>query len=485
MADDLKPMLTKVLASGGEKKFFFAFGSGKRKDGKGEGELAVSGQKPKKAAIEGALADCKEVFEGCCWTGNGPDNKDTVYFQGNGKKLSTGVVAKMALTAKRVTANQYDFQIPSAEEESRVAKLAPEPDGASPQDTPAANESPGAADLAAEWKKKSTDWTLAIKVALAAKGPNTPAIAKLLAQAVAQSKPGGDMAQALAKLTECHALATGAVGQQNKAGASDDAARWTTRRQTIEARYLKAIKEQPDKASQLRAVLGFADRKAEAKDFGKALLGLDKLETLMQGAGETVNGADPVTEWQKKSAEWTPAIKAALAAKGPSAAAIAKLFAQATALSKPGGDMAQALAKLTECHALAASATVAAQEGKAGMASKSAATAQTSEEQAQPGEEPKTPTARWEAARDKVLSKLLAEIKMVVATKHAKAGEAELELKAVLRQLKGEMRSKKQAVEMERYLKDDDVVADVCKLAFDMKTPLLKVVAEIKDQLAA
>ena len=31
-------MLTKVLASGGEKKFFFAYGAGKRKDGKGDGQ---------------------------------------------------------------------------------------------------------------------------------------------------------------------------------------------------------------------------------------------------------------------------------------------------------------------------------------------------------------------------------------------------------------------------------------------------------------
>ncbi len=68
MAVDLKSMLTKVLSNGGEKKFFFAYGTGKRKDGKGDGELAVRGQKPKKAEIETELAVCKELVEGVCWT---------------------------------------------------------------------------------------------------------------------------------------------------------------------------------------------------------------------------------------------------------------------------------------------------------------------------------------------------------------------------------------------------------------------------------
>ena len=69
MADDLKDMLKKVLTSKGEKKFFFAYGLGKRKDGKGDGELAVRGKKPKKPEIEAELGDCKELYEGVCWTG--------------------------------------------------------------------------------------------------------------------------------------------------------------------------------------------------------------------------------------------------------------------------------------------------------------------------------------------------------------------------------------------------------------------------------
>ncbi len=426
MADDLKSVLTKVLASGGEKKFFFAYGMGKRKDGKGEGELAVSGKKPKKNEIEGALAACKEVLEGVCWVGNGNDNGETVYFQTKGKQLSTMVVSKMILTAKSAVGRHYDFQIPSAEEEQRVAALAegvgeeghggtteiptapPKQPTSTPNleaayvaranaltedlkkavasGTPAGNEAKlrfaesqvlvrkkelseaiamlgvveeqikkaisgvGGADLTAEWKARLAEWSPAIKSAILAKGPNAAAMTQLLTQANVLAKPGGDVQQAIVKLTECHALAAGG------------------------------------------------------------------------GQGATT---DPAAQWKAKLAEWSPAIKAAMAAKGPHAADIAKLLSTAMTLAKPGGDMTLALAKLTECHALTT-----------GGAS-------------QPGTDLKSLTDRWKAEQMKVLVNLKDTIKMVIATNDPEAGLAELELKAVMKQLSGKMETQQQAVEME------------------------------------
>jgi hypothetical protein len=52
-----------------------------------------------------------------------------------------------------------------------------------------------------------------------------------------------------------------------------------------------------------------------------------------------------------------------------------------------------------------------------------------------------------------------------------------------MKQLSAKLETRQQAVEMERYLKQDDVVADVSKLAFDLKNPLLEVLAEITPQL--
>jgi hypothetical protein len=62
---------------------------------------------------------------------------------------------------------------------------------------------------------------------------------------------------------------------------------------------------------------------------------------------------DPAADLKAKLAEWSPAIKTAMAAKGPKAAEMAKLLAQASALAKPGGIITEALAKLTECYELA------------------------------------------------------------------------------------------------------------------------------------
>src|SRR5262245_40281577 len=105
-------MMTLVMQSKGDQKFYFAYGHGKRKDGKGDGEFAVGGRKVKKSDIEGKLAAPKDVLEGTCWLGQGEDDRGTVYFKGNGKKLSGMVVSKMALTAKALTGGrQFDFQI--------------------------------------------------------------------------------------------------------------------------------------------------------------------------------------------------------------------------------------------------------------------------------------------------------------------------------------------------------------------------------------
>ena len=49
---ELKDMLKKVLTSKGVKKFFFAYGMGKRKDGKRDGEWPCSARNRRRADIE-------------------------------------------------------------------------------------------------------------------------------------------------------------------------------------------------------------------------------------------------------------------------------------------------------------------------------------------------------------------------------------------------------------------------------------------------
>lgn len=86
-----------------------------------------------------------------------------------------------------------------------------------------------------------------------------------------------------------------------------------------------------------------------------------EIDEAPQGTGETP--VDLSAEWKDKVAAWTPTIKGAIVAAGPSAAEIMKLLAQANALSKPGGDMALAISTLTQCHELATAAQSATPSG--------------------------------------------------------------------------------------------------------------------------
>jgi hypothetical protein len=284
---DLVTNVKKALKRESAVPMFFAFVM----KGGTDGKLIVSKARIPPKQIDGAKKETggSAVLKGVCYGENGT----LVFEMAKPAAPNVAAVTKNVLKAKAGLAIKVEYRVGRDEEtipESAEPDLPSDDAGkAVPGADGAAATAPGAADLDAEWKAKLAERTPAIKAALAARGPNAGDIGKLLAQATALSKPGGDMAQALAKLAECHYLTT--------AGAAP------------------AV---PPKAA----------------------------------------GGDPAAaEWKAKLAELTPAIKTALAARGPNAGDIGKLLAQATALSKPGGDMAQALAKLTECHALATTGT--------------------------------------------------------------------------------------------------------------------------------
>jgi hypothetical protein len=122
-APTLKSVVDKVKKSKGKKKYYFAYGTGKRSDGKpydGALKIGVGGPtKPKKVDVEAECA-CTQFFEGTCWSsGDG----DTVFFRGKGKAVPPTTIAKMAITANRIASKQYDFQAPSAAEEERSETL--------------------------------------------------------------------------------------------------------------------------------------------------------------------------------------------------------------------------------------------------------------------------------------------------------------------------------------------------------------------------
>src|SRR5439155_26159640 len=115
------------------------------------------------------------------------------------------------------------------------------------------------------------------------KGPSAAAIAKLLAQATALSKPGGDMVQALAALTECHDLA---------AASADPAAEWERRVTTLEPKVLAAQKTRPGEAKWMTMFMTAQDLGGEG-DFAKALAVLDRLEGLLNAPSAASKPPEP------------------------------------------------------------------------------------------------------------------------------------------------------------------------------------------------
>jgi hypothetical protein len=158
----------------------------------------------------------------------------------------------------------------------------------------------------AEWKKNLAAWTPAIKAALTAKGPNAAVIAKLFTQAGALSKPGGDMAQAMAKLTECHALATASAANRTEPVApkseeptpADDAleAQFYARFTEVDSAYQAILQTQPANASDLRASMAYANAAAEKNDYAAALAALKRLEEQLEAAKTLGRETDVIPE---------------------------------------------------------------------------------------------------------------------------------------------------------------------------------------------
>jgi hypothetical protein len=154
VADDLKTTLGKLLHSAGKKKLFFAYGTGKRKDGKGDGGLLVRGKRLKKQELEG-VCECLQYMEGTCWSSM---DGQTVYYHDSKDKLAAALIAKMVLSAKHETGKQYDFQVPSDEEAARVAHLAVGEDDAAAAPQQAVEAPPaGTAVGLAVWQAARTE----------------------------------------------------------------------------------------------------------------------------------------------------------------------------------------------------------------------------------------------------------------------------------------------------------------------------------------
>ncbi len=82
---------------------------------------------------------------------------------------------------------------------------------------------------------------------------------------------------------------------------SDEQAAWTQALAAVEPAYDKGVRDRPDVASKLRAVMDFAKAKAEGKDYKAAIAGLQKVSELLRpapaaGGGEVAAKSTPGTD---------------------------------------------------------------------------------------------------------------------------------------------------------------------------------------------
>ncbi len=303
------------------------------------------------------------------------------------------------------------------------------------------------------------------------------------------------------------------------------ATRWAKRREALEPRYAATVKEKRGDGDKMKAVFSFAVDKAGRGEYDKALAAMDSLEKLLNAAPAAAppppeNDAD--TQFKNRFKSLLIPVSKAVAAKHPASDVLRRGVAEAQALAgkrdfvhanaildrleklltsaangsaKPPAAIGLAeikaranAVKLTIDQVKAADPARGAELTKqlaAALGSAQGRDLTTAQKQLDALEAAAKAAARWEAARAIAVARLQEQIKVVVAIDHPDVGKAELELQAVMRQLEAKVETRQQAAEMARYLHQDEVVADVCDLAFDLKTPLLQLLSEITPQLAA
>lgn len=91
----------------------------------------------------------------------------------------------------------------------------------------------------------------------------------------------------------------------------------------------------------------------------------------------------------------------------------------------------------------------------------------------------------WSQAREAAIASLKAVAGEIAALKDPDSAKGVIEISAVVKNLTAEPRTPAQIGELVRYINEDDVVLDVCEYASDIRTPLLKALAQLHRAVSA
>lgn len=92
-------------------------------------------------------------------------------------------------------------------------------------------------------------------------------------------------------------------------------------------------------------------------------------------------------------------------------------------------------------------------------------------------EVPASALARWRAERESIVARLRALGERANKSTHVKAAAAFIEIQALVKNLARDPYTLRQVDELERWLREDDVVGDLDDLAVPIRTPLLAALA--------
>jgi hypothetical protein len=270
---------------------------------------------------------------------------------------------------------------------------------------------------------------------------------------------------------------------------SADALRFTQRARTVKQVLDGLTAADAAEAPELLARYAKTLELAKAGQHKEALAQLANIEAEAKAVNRRAKAdeGDPRSIWNDWLAESNLDLKAVMRAGGPAAKDIAAKLAEANALAAKGNFEGAIGLAMTLSEMIAA-----APKAKGGVVGGVPPTAPQGNGAGAPkpdAPKPDGPTAgngagpdlaAWQAARSAVVNQLRAVAKVVAGSKHAEANQALVMLNALITNLTPAPATAQQVAELKRYLDTDDVITDVCKHAFDMRTPLLGALASIR-----
>jgi hypothetical protein len=92
---------------------------------------------------------------------------------------------------------------------------------------------------------------------------------------------------------------------------------------------------------------------------------------------------------------------------------------------------------------------------------------------------------RWRTERDSIVSRLRVLGARANKSKHVKAAAAFIEIQSLVKNLRSDPHTLREVDELERWLRHDDVVADLDDLAVPIRVPLLAALATARAGVRA